>query len=226
VRLIRGDLIHLLPVLIYLAGIIFFYFASGQHILLSKKIASHPVYTVYGFTVTAVYIIMIVRYLVSTQLKSRQSGKAIPKVEERETAVFRAPIPAITDVHIGSVVLTGSQVEKIHLAVKDSLETKKSFLQKGYNLRQLSEDTSIPLHHLSAFINQFYNTHFNHLINEHRVRYCEDKIQNGEWRSKTLEAIAEESGFNNRNTFTSSFKKVTGFNPSAFLQSVKQHQIA
>ncbi|HEX5024255.1 MAG TPA: helix-turn-helix domain-containing protein, partial [Agriterribacter sp.] len=129
-------------------------------------------------------------------------------------------------IHVGSVVLSKSQVEKIHEAIKNSLETRKSFLQKGYNLKQLSEDTCIPIHHLSAFINQFYSTHFNHLINEYRVRHCEGKIRNGEWKSKTLEAIAEESGFNNRNTFTSSFKKVTGCNPSGFLQTVKQHQIA
>ncbi|HEY5970304.1 MAG TPA: AraC family transcriptional regulator, partial [Chitinophagaceae bacterium] len=36
-----------------------------------------------------------------------------------------------------------------------------------------------------------------------------------------LESIAEESGFNNRNTFTSAFKKATGLNPSEFIKYIK-----
>ena len=43
---------------------------------------------------------------------------------------------------------------------------------------------------------------------------------NFECRYKKLEAIAEESGFNNRNTFTVAFKKVTGLNPSEFLKDI------
>jgi AraC-like DNA-binding protein len=45
---------------------------------------------------------------------------------------------------------------------------------------------------------------------------------NGECKHKKLEAIAGESGFNNRNTFTSAFKRVTGMNPSDFLRNMKR----
>ena len=46
-------------------------------------------------------------------------------------------------------------------------------------------------------------------------------ITNGEWEHKTLEAIASEAGFNNRNTFTTAFKKETGQNPFEYLKEVK-----
>jgi len=46
-------------------------------------------------------------------------------------------------------------------------------------------------------------------------------IINGEWKQKTLEAIASEAGFNNRNTFTAAFKKETGKSPSEYLKEVK-----
>ena len=42
-----------------------------------------------------------------------------------------------------------------------------------------------------------------------------------EYKYKKLEAIAEESGFNNRNTFAIAFRKVTGVNPSEFLRNLK-----
>jgi AraC-like DNA-binding protein len=38
---------------------------------------------------------------------------------------------------------------------------------------------------------------------------------------KKLETIANEAGFNNRNTFISAFKKVTGIKPSEFLKDIK-----
>jgi AraC-like DNA-binding protein len=62
---------------------------------------------------------------------------------------------------------------------------------------------------------------FNDFINEYRIRFCIEKIENGEWKRKTLEALSKESGFNNRNSFTLAFKKVTGVTPSGFLKQMK-----
>jgi YesN/AraC family two-component response regulator len=127
---------------------------------------------------------------------------------------------------VGTVHLDATELARMNDTIRNIMVIKQPYLKRGYNLKQLSEDTSIPLHQLSAFINQYYHIHFNDLINEYRVYYCQNKIKNDEWKAKTLEAIAEESGFNNRNTFTAAFKKVTGANPSEFLRTVKQQKIA
>jgi AraC-like DNA-binding protein len=115
-------------------------------------------------------------------------------------------------------------MSNIDSVVREFLTQKKPFLKHGYSLRHLSEDIHVPLHHLSAFINRHYQMNFNDFINEYRVHYCKIKIMNDEWKVKKLEAIAEESGFNNRNTFTSAFKKVTGLNPSEYLKGIKDSQ--
>jgi len=124
--------------------------------------------------------------------------------------------------HIGSFFLTQTRVTEINEAIRRHFEERKPFLQHGYSLRQLSDETGIPLHHLSAFINKHYKMNFNDFINEYRVAYCKEKLLNGECKHKKLEAIAGESGFNNRNTFTSAFKRVTGMNPSDFLRNMKR----
>jgi AraC-like DNA-binding protein len=85
----------------------------------------------------------------------------------------------------------------------------------------LSDETDISVHHLSAFVNQYYKINFNDFINEQRVIACIEKLLSMEWKYKTLEALAEESGFNNRNTFTGAFRKVTGISPSEFLRHIK-----
>jgi AraC-like DNA-binding protein len=85
----------------------------------------------------------------------------------------------------------------------------------------LSDETRVPVHHLSAFINQYYKMNFNDLINAYRILTCIEKLLQREWKNKKLEAIANECGFNNRNTFTTAFKKVTELNPSEFLMNIK-----
>jgi YesN/AraC family two-component response regulator len=118
------------------------------------------------------------------------------------------------------------KMDQIHVRVQEFLSEKKAFLQQRYSLSQLALDIDIPRHHLSTFINHYYDINFNDLINKYRVSYSKEMIINGEWKQKKLSAIAEESGFNNRNTFTTAFKKVTGQNPSVFLRrtkGVKEH---
>jgi YesN/AraC family two-component response regulator len=147
-------------------------------------------------------------------------------VEATATQVIHRENETTNEVLVGSVHLDSDQLGKMDENIRGFLLSAQPYLKRGYSLKQLAEDTTIPLHHLSAFINQYYHIHFNDFINEYRVHYCQVKIRNDEWRFKTLEAIAEESGFNNRNTFTAAFKKVTGANPSEFLKTVKQRKIA
>jgi AraC-like DNA-binding protein len=106
--------------------------------------------------------------------------------------------------------------------LKDFLSAKQPFLQPSYTLKQLADDTHIPLHHLSALINQHYGVRFNDFINYYRVNHCKLKILNDEWKQKKLEAIGEESGFNNRNTFSTAFKKVIGISPSGYLKRIRE----
>jgi AraC-like DNA-binding protein len=45
-------------------------------------------------------------------------------------------------------------------------------------------------------------------------------LEAGSWKNLTLEAIATESGFNHRNSFTRVFKKNIGVNPSEFISNL------
>ena len=105
--------------------------------------------------------------------------------------------------------------------IRNHFSRNKPFLKHGYSLRMLSEEIHLPLHQLSAFINSYYKMNFNDFVNEYRILSCIEKLLKKEWEIKKLESIAEDSGFNNRNTFTSAFKKATGLNPSEFIKYIK-----
>ena len=120
-----------------------------------------------------------------------------------------------------SLAISPKRMAEIEETVRKHLEEKKSFLQHGYTLRMFSEETGIPVHYLSGFINKYYKMNFNDFINEYRIIFSIDKLLKKEWMYKKLETIANEAGFNNRNTFISAFKKVTGIKPSEFLKDIK-----
>lgn len=110
--------------------------------------------------------------------------------------------------------------------VEKHLSTSKPFLKQGYTLIELSNETGIPRHHLSALLNKFYGTRFNDFINRHRIQYITENMDDPNWPKLTLEGIAREAGFNSRTTFFNSIKKFTGLAPSDFLEKARQNQIS
>lgn len=86
-------------------------------------------------------------------------------------------------------------------------------------MRDLSIATGYQPHLLSAVINQVYKQHFNDLINSQRINYACESIKAGSDRILTLQAIAEECGFSNRNSFTTAFKKHAGQTPSEYARA-------
>lgn len=135
--------------------------------------------------------------------------------------LFRSKKPRQRQGYHTTLVISSSRMAEIEQIVRKHLEEKKSFLQHGYTLKMFSDETQIPVHYLSGFINKYYKMNFNEFINEYRIIFSIDKLLKKEWMYKKLETIAGESGFNNRNTFISAFKKVTGVLPSEFLKDIK-----
>jgi AraC-like DNA-binding protein len=101
--------------------------------------------------------------------------------------------------------------------VEAHMHTKKPYTKTRYGIRDLSAETSIPVYRLSQFINQRYQVNFYGYINQFRIKYFITKIAAGEHEVKTLEALAQECGFQSRATFVRAFKVNTGFTPSQFI---------
>jgi len=117
--------------------------------------------------------------------------------------------------------LSEEKLDHFNVAINKFLAEKKPFLQQKYSLRDLSADVDISTNYLSAFINRYHKVNYNDFINSYRVAQAKEMIMGGECIHKTLEAIAAEAGFNNRNTFTAAFRKETGQSPSEYLKEVK-----
>jgi AraC-like DNA-binding protein len=130
-------------------------------------------------------------------------GKAIPEAQK----VSRPPTAEEKEL-----------AEKLH---KHMVASRK-FLQHRYTINNLASELHIPPHQVSIFLNQHLNTSFNDFVNKYRVEYAMERINLGDARILTLEALSSECGFNNRNSFTAAFKRVTGATPSQYMRRTEK----
>jgi AraC-like DNA-binding protein len=104
--------------------------------------------------------------------------------------------------------------------IREHFAQKQPYLQPGYSLKQLSEEVSIPYSHLSFVINHEYGMNFNELVNSFRVTYVKKLMQEPGAHTFTLEALAEQSGFSSRATFSRAFSRFAGCTPSEFFRNI------
>ena len=97
------------------------------------------------------------------------------------------------------------------------------YLRQGYALQDLSNDLHVPAYQLSSLLNRYIGTSFNDYLNQHRIEYCMDRMKKGDGHVLTLEGLAYDCGFSNRNSFTTAFKKFAGVPPSEYLREIKSH---
>jgi len=100
--------------------------------------------------------------------------------------------------------------------VEDAMKDNKLFLQKEFNLPQLSVFIQVPNHHLIYFFTNYKQQSFNDYRNEFRIRYAKLLISQNQSETITLEAIGLMSGFSNRNSFAKAFKEIEGVTPHVF----------
>lgn len=111
-----------------------------------------------------------------------------------------------------------------YLLILDNVITQtKPYLNKGITVKDLSEQTGIPAHHLSNLISSEFNLHFQDFINLRRIEYLKKNIDDLEWKQLTLEGICWEIGFTSRTTFFRAFIKFTGLSPSEYFNSLKKN---
>ncbi len=115
------------------------------------------------------------------------------------------------------------QIQEIKERLQKLIQEDKVFLKKRYTITELSGQLQISVHLLSAFINQQFGMNFNDFINRLRIAYSKELIDNGNATQLNIFGLAAKCGFNNRNTFTTAFKKYTGKCPSEYLNKNLEH---
>ena len=98
------------------------------------------------------------------------------------------------------------------------MQNEQVFLDPELNLKDFAIKMELPERYVSYLINFYHKKNYKEFINQYRVEHFITKARSGEHASKTLLAIAMESGFNSKSTFNQVFKNHTGKTPTQFLK--------
>ena len=143
--------------------------------------------------------------------------------ENLKQEIAREKEPKQDDAINPKLYLSLEEMQLIVVKIEAFMDQNKPFLNQQYTIHKLGQDINIPVYQLSPIINQHYKSNFNVWVNKYRVNYFIELCRNQKRKELTLAGIAEESGFNNRSTFITAFKKETGTTPGNYLKQMEEH---
>ncbi|HLP03926.1 MAG TPA: helix-turn-helix domain-containing protein [Paludibacter sp.] len=117
-----------------------------------------------------------------------------------------------------TIKLNSERAEEIRERVVEYMNAKKPYLKMDYSLTDMSRDLKVLPTQLSMVINSKLNCSFPEYLNSLRIKRALELLNKASNNNLTIEAIAYESGFNNRTSFYKAFKKETGKLPKDFLK--------
>lgn len=133
--------------------------------------------------------------------------KNIPKVTPKDKAKINIPKEVIDKI-----------IKKLEV-----FETNIGFTKLELSLHSLANDLKTNPNYLSKVINHHMGIGFSNYINELRINYVLDLLdKNPTIRKYSIEAIGNEIGYKNAQSFSNAFYKKTGLKPSYYIKQLNK----
>lgn len=103
-------------------------------------------------------------------------------------------------------------------------ENNKDYLKPKITLNKLAKKLNTNSKYLSQIINKFKSKTFSNYINDLRIEYFIEELQdnNTQLKNYTIKAIAQEIGFTSTESFTKAFYKKNGLTVSYFMKKIEK----
>ena len=117
--------------------------------------------------------------------------------------------------------LSEKDMLRIQSKIQKAFKKDQIFLDGSFNISDLSKQLNEKQHHVSQTFSELISENFNDYVNKHRIEIAKQLLHDPKYGNYKIEAIALESGFNNKVTFYKAFTKFVEQTPSAFRKSKK-----
>lgn len=119
--------------------------------------------------------------------------------------------------------MTGSAEDAAFIALTTELfEQRQIYLNPDLNLAMLSRKYGLSRRKVSENIKKIYGKNVSEFMNNYRMEYVLQALQDKQHRDYTLLAIAFSAGFPSKSTFYRVFQQTTGLTPTAYIQSLEE----
>lgn len=117
------------------------------------------------------------------------------------------------------------EAEELLIAKLSGFENSLDFTSKDISLSRLALQFETNTKYLSKVVNTHKKKNFNVYINELRINYIIEKLNNDPtYLQYKISYLAEASGFSSHSIFTTVFKSVTGISPTTFISILRNKQ--
>lgn len=171
-----------------------------------------------------IILISLLFLLFTIQFNKRKKQK-----KHFEKVISKLNNPQVKSVNISNTPIVRKKLdidETIIISVLEKLdlfEKGNEFLQPDINITSLAKRCSTNTKYLSRIINSHKNKSFSNYINDLKIDYILNELNNNTILQRyTIRSISEEAGFNTAESFASAFKKRTGIKPSYFIRNLKK----
>lgn len=113
--------------------------------------------------------------------------------------------------------LKAEEAQRVKDKLLELMLHKKPYLDNQLKIQHLASVLQISTHHLSQVMNELLGYKFSDFINLYRIEEAKKLLADPAYDAKII-SIAFDVGFNNKATFNSVFKKITGMSPSEYRQ--------
>lgn len=113
-------------------------------------------------------------------------------------------------------LLNADMIEELFEKIMAKFVVEKKYRDPDYSAREMAEELGTNTRYISAVINMRYQDNYSQMVNEFRIREAMYLLKNLHSRKMTMEDIALNVGFSNRQSFYSAFYKRTGMTPKEY----------
>ena len=105
---------------------------------------------------------------------------------------------------------------EILIRLETAMKVDKLYQNSDLRLDKLAHTLNVSKHHLSQVINEQTGMNFFEYINQHRISEAKQLLSATSKKELNIIDVAYEVGFNNKVSFNTAFKKITGKTPTSF----------
>ncbi|TXD49757.1 helix-turn-helix domain-containing protein [Polaribacter sp. IC073] len=163
-------------------------------------------------------VLIIVSLILRHQYKKRKFYKNKVEIIMTTTTTTTTTINNSNNIDIPKDI-----VDEVLLKL-EKFELDKKYLSNKVTLNSLAKDLSSNTNYLSKIINHYKGLSFSNYLNTLRINFIVSELKvNSLYRKFTVKAIAEEAGFNNSESFSKAFYKITNVKPSFFMKQLEEN---
>jgi len=119
-------------------------------------------------------------------------------------------------------VISDKKLQDIKIRLEE-FESEKYFLRKNITVDSLAKYLKTNRDYLSKSVNELKGKNFSQYLNELRINYIIEELnKNEKLRKYTISAIADDIGYNNSESFSNAFRKITGTLPSYYIKLLQE----